>query len=99
MQIKINDDIHTTAILVDPANGLPYSAKGTGESSSSGTTGIDTNGNPLPLEFDYLPQVFNYDNENKLISIVKNQSLNNWTQTYSYTGANLTGISGWVKNN
>lgn len=59
-------------------------------------TPVDTGGNPLPADFDTLPQTLVYA-AHVIQSIAVTNGTNTWTQTYGYTGTDLTSISGWVK--
>ena len=59
--------------------------------------GFNSVGAPLPANFDSLAQTLGYTSGN-LTTIVKTNGVNTWTQTYSYTGSDLTGISAWVQS-
>ena len=58
---------------------------------------LDTAGNPLPASFDTLPRTLAYNVAGDLTSITVTAGASSYVQTFSYTGANLTGITGWVK--
>lgn len=58
---------------------------------------LDSTGNPLPDSFDTLPQALAYNVGGDLTSITVTSGAGSYVQTFSYTGANLTGITGWVK--
>lgn len=61
------------------------------------TVAVDSTGNPLPVQFNSLAQAMTY-NGTKLQTLAKTDGTNTWTQTYGYTGDNLTSISAWVKS-
>lgn len=58
-------------------------------------TGENSVGAALPLNFESLPQTLTYAG-GILQTIVVTNGVNTWTQTFTYTGADLTGISAWV---
>lgn len=58
---------------------------------------LDSAGDPLPDSFDTLPQSLEYDGADNVISTTVVAGADSYKQTYTYTGANLTNISGWVK--
>lgn len=61
------------------------------------TVGQNTLNVDLPLNFGTLPQTLTYA-AGILQTIAVTNGVNTWTQTYTYTGADLTGISGWVQS-
>jgi hypothetical protein len=63
-----------------------------------GMDGYDSNGGPLPLGFDFLPQVLAYDGSDRLQTITVEHGADTYTQTFTYTGGLLTGVSAWVKS-
>lgn len=59
-------------------------------------TPVDSLGAALPADFEYLAETYGYTS-GKLTTIVKTKGANTWTQTLTYTGDDLTGVSRWVK--
>lgn len=98
----------TTAIGAtnNPAEPDPFAATATlialTRSVLAALTQWDTAGNPLPWYFNSRPRVMTYNGSNQLeTEVVTGQDAEvgvTWTKTYTYTGANLTGISGWVRS-
>lgn len=60
------------------------------------TGAFDTSGRFFPL--DSLPQQINRDGAGNVTSIVATDGTRTFTQTYTYTNGNVTGISGWVRS-
>lgn len=56
---------------------------------------LDTDGNPLPLDFDSLPFVFGRNGDGTIQYEERTQGTTTWRQTYSYTDGKLTGGTGW----
>lgn len=76
---------------IDGANPLPVDVTVT--DSVSGTTASDG----VVLELDSLAQTLNYNGDGTLNYIQVTYLGNNYRQTFSYSGGNLVGITGWVK--
>lgn len=58
--------------------------------------GVDSTGADLPSNFNSLQQSLVYSGEN-LISVSVTDGVYIWTQTFTYVGDNVTGISRWVR--
>lgn len=56
---------------------------------------IATNGVNLPI--GQLPMVLGYDGSNNLITLTVVYLTHTYTQTFTYTSGNLTGVSAWVQ--
>ena len=62
---------------------------------------IDTDGAQLPWGFADFPTTFTYTVDDQIETETREEPVpfgSSWTKTYTYTGTNLTAISGWVKN-
>lgn len=51
----------------------------------------------VPVPVDSLAQTIAYDGNNRISTITVSYLGGTYRQTYTYTGANLTGISNWVR--
>jgi len=51
----------------------------------------------IPLPLDELSQTLGYDGSSNLTSITVVYNGSTYVQTLTYTGNNLTAVSGWVK--
>lgn len=62
-------------------------------SASGGAVGSDG----ITLNLDALAQALSYNSDGTLNYIQVTSGANTYRQTMTYSGGNLTGISGWVK--
>jgi YD repeat-containing protein len=49
------------------------------------------------FDLDNVEQTFGYDGNGNLTTITVEVAGNTYVQTFTYTGSNLTNISGWIK--
>lgn len=59
-------------------------------------TPLDSIGNPLPADFEYLAVAYNYTGSD-LTTVVKTKGGNTFTKTFGYTSHVLVSESKWVK--
>jgi hypothetical protein len=64
--------------------------------SAAVAVGFDSDGDPLPVEFNSLARVNGYTGSD-LTTITVTDGVNTWVKTFTYTGPDLTGESAWVK--
>ena len=83
--IKYRDSSDLVDVSVSVAKPLPVTGGGV----------VDSTGayfNP-----DNLAQTLTYNGDGTVATIAATDGANTWTQTFTYTSGNLTGISKWVK--
>lgn len=59
-------------------------------------TGVDSDGVPLPLDFDSVPVTFSYDGE-LVQTEIRVIGSSTYTRTYGNNGTNITSVSSWIK--
>lgn len=79
----------TSVVVLARADGALIAAGG-------GAATVDSTGAALPNDFDSLPLTMTYS-AGVLQTAIRTKAPNTWTQTYTYTGSNLTAVSAWVK--
>jgi hypothetical protein len=55
----------------------------------------DSVGAVLPADFHSLPQALAYNIDDNVETITVTDGVDTWVKTFTYTGLNVTGISGW----
>lgn len=98
----------TTLAALRAAVGAPSDAAATSPSGTNAlvalvkllaqvAVGYDSTGGALPYNFNSLP-VTNTYSAGVIQTTARTNGTNTWTQTFTYTGSDLTGISAWVKS-